>query len=288
MSRNNSGTYSTPAGQPVVSGTTVASATFNTLVSDLATEMTDSLSRSGKGGMTAPIRTADGSVNAPAHAFTNETGTGIYRKGANNPALAVNEVERQEWTATGSTVTGTFEATGDGTVGGDLDVTGAATVGSLGVTGAAAVGGALDMNSNAINELADPTNAQDAATKAYVDAPTVSTASVTAGANWTLSGDSVVKAGGVVSGTLTATAAAGAVWTSIATLPVGYRPSVTITFVGTSWDNSGTARYLTLFVINTSGLVYASNYQPAGATVAAMYAIGASDKAELPVFSFIP
>lgn len=59
---------------------------------------------------------------------------------------------------------------------GTLGVTGATTLSTLGVTGAAtfsstvSVAGALNMNSQKITTLLDPTDAQDAATKFYVDA----------------------------------------------------------------------------------------------------------------------
>ena len=68
MSRNSSGTWTAPAGQPVVAGTVIDVTVENNLVSDIGAEITDSLSRSGKGGMTAPLRTLDGTVAAPAHA----------------------------------------------------------------------------------------------------------------------------------------------------------------------------------------------------------------------------
>jgi hypothetical protein len=55
MPRDGSGSYSLPAGQPVVSGSTISSSTFNTLTSDLASELTDSLSRSGKGAASANL-----------------------------------------------------------------------------------------------------------------------------------------------------------------------------------------------------------------------------------------
>lgn len=139
MSRNSSGTYSTPAGQPVVSGTVISSATFNTLVSDLAAEVTDSLSRSGKGGMTAPLRTADGTVAAPAHSFTSETGTGWYRAGASNPALAVAGTKRLEATSTGVVATGTLQSTGAATLNSAVVST------TLGVTGKTTLTGDLEV-----------------------------------------------------------------------------------------------------------------------------------------------
>jgi hypothetical protein len=101
MSRNAAGTFSLTAGQPVVSGTVIASATFNTLMSDIATEITDSLDRSGKGGMLAALRGIDGTVAAPSFAFTNETGTGFYRIGASDVGFAIAGTKVAEWTATG-------------------------------------------------------------------------------------------------------------------------------------------------------------------------------------------
>jgi hypothetical protein len=55
MSRDGSGNYSLPSGQPVVSGSVISASTFNALTSDLATELTDSLSRSGKGAASANL-----------------------------------------------------------------------------------------------------------------------------------------------------------------------------------------------------------------------------------------
>ena len=53
--RDSSGTYSLPAGNPVVSGTIIETAWANPTMSDIASALTDSLSRSGKGGMTAAL-----------------------------------------------------------------------------------------------------------------------------------------------------------------------------------------------------------------------------------------
>ncbi len=142
-SRNSSGTYSITASgtYPFVSGTAISSTTMNSIFSDLATETTDSLSRSGKGGMLAPMRTVDGTVTAPAWSFTNETGSGLYRIGSHDFGMSVNQSKVQEWTATGTSVTGTGAISGNTTVGGTLGVTGAATLSSTAaITGTTTVG----------------------------------------------------------------------------------------------------------------------------------------------------
>jgi len=113
MARNSSGTYTAPAtGNPVVSGTQIATTWANTLVGDLATEMTDSLSRTGKGGMTAPLRTADGDVSAPAHSFTSESGTGWYRSAAGVMRAAILGTYRLLLNATGLQINGTLTVSG--------------------------------------------------------------------------------------------------------------------------------------------------------------------------------
>lgn len=55
MPRNGSGTYSLPAGQPVVTGTVISSTTFNTLTSDLSTALTQSLAIDGQSVPTANL-----------------------------------------------------------------------------------------------------------------------------------------------------------------------------------------------------------------------------------------
>ena len=98
MPRNASGTYSLPSGNPVTAGTTIEASWANTTLNDVANELTNSLSRTGAGGMLAPFRLADGSVSAPGLAFANETSTGFYRPGASQAAFAVNGT--QVWSAT--------------------------------------------------------------------------------------------------------------------------------------------------------------------------------------------
>ena len=48
MSRNGSGTYTLPAGNPVVTGTTISSTWANNTLTDLATAMTGSLAADGQ------------------------------------------------------------------------------------------------------------------------------------------------------------------------------------------------------------------------------------------------
>lgn len=87
-SRSAGGTYTLPSSyNPVVSGQPITTTWANTTLTDVASELSDSLSRSGKGGMTAPLRTADGSAAAPAHSFTSETTSGLYRGGTSDVRL---------------------------------------------------------------------------------------------------------------------------------------------------------------------------------------------------------
>jgi len=129
MPRNGSGTYTLPAGNPVSSGTLIDSAWANSTLTDLASAMTDSLSRTGSGGMTAPLRFTDGTVSAPGIAWTNETSSGFYRAGASDFRMSLNGVDVATVTSTGLTVTAskTLAALGNATVAGTLGVTGVLT-----------------------------------------------------------------------------------------------------------------------------------------------------------------
>jgi len=64
MSRNGSGTYSLPSGNPVVSGTTITSAWANTTLSDMASALTGSLASDGQ-------TTLSGNLNAGGNQITN-------------------------------------------------------------------------------------------------------------------------------------------------------------------------------------------------------------------------
>lgn len=107
MPRSPSGTMSLSTGNPVVTHTTVSSTVYNATTTDIASELTDSLSRSGKGAMSAPLQIASGSVTAPGLAFSSNTNDGLYRIGAHDMGVAINGTKVLEVTANvGLTVTG--------------------------------------------------------------------------------------------------------------------------------------------------------------------------------------
>jgi hypothetical protein len=129
VARNSAGTFTLPpATNPVVSGTQITPNWANGTLSDVATEITDSLSRSGKGGMTAPLRTADGVVGTPAQSFTSETGSGWFRHAAGELRLAILGVYRLAVTAAGAVVNGTLQTIGKLTASAGADVTGTLAV----------------------------------------------------------------------------------------------------------------------------------------------------------------
>lgn len=55
MSRNGSGTYSLPSGNPVVSGTTITSTWANNTLGDIATALTGSVAADGQTTMTGNL-----------------------------------------------------------------------------------------------------------------------------------------------------------------------------------------------------------------------------------------
>lgn len=66
MSRNGSGTYSLPAGNPVVTGTTITSSWANSTLSDIANSLTQSVSADGQTPVT-------GALNMTGHLINNVT-----------------------------------------------------------------------------------------------------------------------------------------------------------------------------------------------------------------------
>lgn len=100
MPRNSAGTFALVAGNPVVNATTISASWANDTLNDLAAELTDSLSRSGKGGMLVPMEFADGTVGDPAITFSAAPTTGLYRAGTNDVRFSLAGVDLVQLSAT--------------------------------------------------------------------------------------------------------------------------------------------------------------------------------------------
>lgn len=321
MSRNASGTHSLPAGNPVVAGTIADPVAHNATMTDFSTEITDSLSRSGKGGMSAPLVVVAGSVTAPSIAPTGDPNTGIYAPAADELAIATGGTQRLKASSAGVNVTGAMAATGavsgtTGTFTGALsaasgqinssDIVTKATAATAAVNGSVTLSAApasaanpvvlakaaagFDAATTKIVNVTDPGAAQDAATKKYVD-DNVALASVTitAGTTWTATISSCAKIGGLVCGNIQYQAGASSAWTSIGTLPAGSRPASGRQFIGLLTTAAGPSNsYLFQGGITAAGVISAELYHSGagGGVLAAMPTIAAGDSVSLH-FAFI-
>jgi hypothetical protein len=106
MSRNGSGVYSLPAGNPVVTGTTISSSWANTTLSDIASALTGSIAADGQTPMTGNLQMGNNKI------------TGLAVATASGDALSYAQA------ATISALT----VTGNATVGGTLTLTGGLTL----------------------------------------------------------------------------------------------------------------------------------------------------------------
>ena len=79
MPRDINGNFSLVAGNPVAPGTIIESDWANTTLDDIASAMTNSLSRTGAGGMLVPFKNADGTLLNPGMTWVNAPNSGIYR-----------------------------------------------------------------------------------------------------------------------------------------------------------------------------------------------------------------
>lgn len=104
MPRNQNGQYFLPDGNPVTPGELITSDWANTTLDDVAAALTNSLDRSGAGGMKAPLRLVDGTAVSPSVGFSSETATGLFLKSAGVIGVAVMGNEVAEITKNGITM----------------------------------------------------------------------------------------------------------------------------------------------------------------------------------------
>lgn len=100
MSRNGSGVYSLPAGNPVVTGTSISSTWSNTTLSDIATALTGSVASDGQTPMTGNLDMNSQKVTLLANGTVSTDGINLGQLTA---------------AFTNSTVTGNLTVTGNGT-----------------------------------------------------------------------------------------------------------------------------------------------------------------------------
>ena len=105
MSRNGSGTYSLPAGNPVVTGTTISSAWANTTLNDIAASLTGSVAADGQTPVTGNIAMGNNKLTGLGVGTTSGDSVEFSQLGA----LLVSPTITGDLTVTGN---GTFQGTG--------------------------------------------------------------------------------------------------------------------------------------------------------------------------------
>jgi hypothetical protein len=75
MSRNGSGTYTLPAGNPVVTGTTISSTWANNTLTDISTALTNSIASDGQTPITGALQMGGNNIQ---NAGTVTAVTGIF------------------------------------------------------------------------------------------------------------------------------------------------------------------------------------------------------------------
>jgi hypothetical protein len=121
MSRNGSGVYSLPAGNPVVTGTVISTTWANNTMNDLASAMTDSVAADGQTPMTGPLNLNSNKVTNLANATL--TGDAVNYGQFSTPTFSGAVVCSSTLTVTGATaLSSTLAVTGDTTMAGNLAV----------------------------------------------------------------------------------------------------------------------------------------------------------------------
>ena len=86
-------------GNPVQTDTNITSNWANGTMQDIGAEITDSLSRAGKGALTGPLQIIDEQTGVPGLAFGAEPTSGLKRSGTGDVRMQVQGADRMRWRA---------------------------------------------------------------------------------------------------------------------------------------------------------------------------------------------
>jgi hypothetical protein len=108
MSRNGSGTYTLPAGNPVVTGTTISSTWANSTLTNIASALTDSLAADGQTTATGNLKMGNNRVTGMADGIASTDAATVSQVAASVAGLGTMSTQNANAVAiTGGTVNGT-------------------------------------------------------------------------------------------------------------------------------------------------------------------------------------
>src|SRR3990167_570725 len=93
-------------------GVATDATTINANFTDIAAELTNSVSVDGQSTLAGQLKAASGTVSAPGVTFGSDTNSGIYRIGSDNLGMSLGGSKVVDYATTGVAVTGTLSATG--------------------------------------------------------------------------------------------------------------------------------------------------------------------------------
>ena len=164
MPYNGSGVF-IPATQPREPNTTILAADYNSDTNDIASGLSNAVTRDGQGAMSTQFKLVAGTVTVPGLAFSAATSTGIYTPSSSSMAfpvqggevmrLMLDGAERNVLIGAASRTGERLQVTGSTKLNGALNVTGASTFGGSSTfagestfNGSLTLKGALNTNGN--------------------------------------------------------------------------------------------------------------------------------------------
>jgi len=122
MSRNGSGTYNLPVGNPVVSGTTISSAWANSTLTDIATALTGSVAADGQTPMTGTLNMSTNRITGVADATLASDAVNLGQ--LVNPNFSGDVIIGGDLDVAGNTILTTLEVAGTSEFVGNVDIAG--------------------------------------------------------------------------------------------------------------------------------------------------------------------